>query len=217
MTTFKNKKLGGVVSVKLNENEKEELEKEAKQEGITISDLLRKKLAQHREMQTKLQNTNNTYPTGQHISAESLNSIDKIVAEKVNSLKAIPPERDYLKKIASKEPENINTLTLDEEKYLNKLMEVVKAECVEDLLLEHNSVPIFLMLKNEMQIRIFGEMVKKRNEVVSEKLPSFNQLFSKSISSTFFEDCNSLYYKNLFKSTYGITYDEFRAVFFDEN
>ena len=66
---------------------------------------------------------------------------------------------------------------------------------------------------NALQEKMYKEMVKKRNEVISEKVPKLQSVFEKAIAKAFFEDCRTLYNKALFKATYGFEYSELEAVF----
>lgn len=218
----------GVVSVKLNDAEKSALAQQAESEGITISQLLRKKL---KEESKQGQGPATTETSGAAVlSTESLLNIDSLIDEKLaaidEKLGAIDekvrmtnetnPVKDYLKKLAGETPENPATFTDDEDEAFKEVIEAMRAETIGNLLLEQNSVPITPLFINEIQRRTFKEMMEKRNEVISEKLLSFTQLFQKAIAQAFADDCRRLYDRNLFKATYGFNYEECRAVFFEE-
>lgn len=217
-------KTKGVVSVKLNDADKSALAQQAEKEGITISQLLRKKLKEEsKEPPGSSVEKVESDTKSINLSTEALLNIDALIDEKLGSvnenfaaLNSISPVKDYLKKLAGETPENPATFTDQEDKAFKEIVEAMKAENIENLLLEHNSVPISPLFENEIQRRTFKEMLEKRNEIVSEKMPSFNQVFMKAIGKAFDEDCRSAYNKNLFKAMYGFTYDEFKAVFFPE-
>jgi len=214
------KKTNNVVSVKLDDIQKSELLLQAESEGLTLSQFLRKKLnedkSQGKPVVAKTEETAapaKMEVTAGEISIQSLISIDEIVKENLSTIGRVAPEREYLKKIAGQSTENPDTLSFEEEEFLKKLSEGIKAETTEGLLQEHNSVPISPLFHNDMQRRFFKEMLEKRNEVISEKLQSFNQIFMQAIGTAFLDDCKILYNRNLFKATYGFNYDEFKAVF----
>jgi arsenate reductase-like glutaredoxin family protein len=216
-TMKKNSK--GVVSVKLDDTQKTELLLQAESEGLTLSEFLRKKLHEEKEEAKKEAPSNDTavplktVVQDLPISLSSLLAIDEIIKENLNAVPHVAPERDFLRKIAGQTTENPDTLSFEEETFLKTLSESIKTEALEDLLQEHNSVPIAPLFINELQRRTFKEMLQKRNEIVNEKTPSFNQVFINAIANAFADDCRTLYNRNLFKATYGFNYDEFKAVF----
>jgi hypothetical protein len=215
------KKTKAVVSVKLDDTQKSALALQAEKEGLSLSDFLRKKLSEEKSAEIPSQVIEQNTPAAPanvavmatELSTESLIAIDELLTEKLVVINTVAPEREYLKKLAGQSAENPYTLSFEEENFLKILSEGIKAETVEGLLLEHNSVPIAPMFANELQKRKFFEMLEKRNEVLTEKMPSFNKVFMDAIAKAFLDDCRALYNRNLFNATYGFSYDQFKAVF----
>lgn len=213
----------GVVSVKLDRSTQEQVEKAAAESGLTKSDYIRKLLNEAKsESEGVKPQTEVTAIVNQvqacNLTDESLatiaNLVSKVIKDAIPAPVYLSPERDLLTKLANKEPEGKQTLTNDEETYLKTLNEANRAELLETLLTENNSVPMYEM--SEIQKRVFNSMVLNRGKVVSEKIPSLTKLFQIAIERAFAESAKALYNAGLFKATYGIEYAEFKAVFLEE-
>lgn len=206
----------GVLSVKVDSSIQEQIEKAAQAKGMTKSDYLREIISnakKENEIPGDAIQKNDTAAINS-ISDESIlviaEVVSKIIADSIPAPVILSPDREYLRKIAGKELEENTTLTEQEEKYLQSLTESIKADVTETLLLEENSVPI--PHGSAIQKRLFEDMFKKRNAVISEKLPSLTRVMQQGIIDAFYADCKSLYNNSLFKATYGIEYSEFLAV-----
>jgi antitoxin component of RelBE/YafQ-DinJ toxin-antitoxin module len=214
------------VSAKLSSSEKNQLEQLAAEKGITVTQAIKNLIAEAKN-ETATPSTKeleevpgSSNPQSIKLSDESLELIANVVSKVVvasttkveNEAKVIvSPDREHLRKLAGLEPESDFVLSETEEKYLSTLKEAIKAQVRENFLLEENSVPV--PMGNALQEKMYKEMIAKRNEVISDKVPKLQTVFEEAITKAFFEDCTSLWNKNLFKATYGITHSEFEAVF----
>lgn len=213
-----------VVSVKLDSTVQEQLKKEAQDQGITLSELMRNKLQESKAEVTE--QTAVTEPTAStaeknvvvNLSDESLmavaNYLTKVIPFKQPlQTMVVAPEREHLRKLAGMEPESDVTLSIAEEKYLTDWKEAITADVTGKLLTKHMSVPFLSLDSNPLQAKAIKEMVEKREEFATEKVPTLTAVFQKAIAKAFFEDARSLYGKSLFKATYGMDYSEFEAIF----
>jgi hypothetical protein len=219
-TTQKSK----VVSVKLPIETQTQLETEAAENGISLSELMRQKLEQSKaQTQKELPPVAAGTPTPQVATLDDVTQVTflKMVAETVkNSLPNIEvtipvepsPVNEYLKEILGLEPESENTLTPQAKEFLNNLTESIKADLRTDWLKENKSV-LYPLSTNKLQLEMFNKMLERREETATEKIPSFTSVFQNALAKAFFENANSLYNSMLFKATYGFDYNEFKAVF----
>lgn len=214
------------ISAKLSSSEKTQLEQLAAEKGITVTQAIKDFIADAKK-ETAIPGTIKKeelpgYPTAQilNLSDESVelvaNVVSKVVAASIpqvgkDATVIVSPDREHLRKLAGLDPESDFVLSAAEETYLANLKEGIEADVRSNLLVEENSVPV--PMGNALQEKMYKQMVKKRNEVVSEKVPKLQTVFEKAITKAFFDDCYRLYDRGLFKATYGFEYSELKAVF----
>lgn len=218
-----------VVSVKLDTTEQNEIQKAAQEKGVTTSDYLRGIISDAKQTNAlastdkKIDTAAN--PASEKVVSESILSdesvllladvVSKVISASISKPLVLSPDREHLRKLAGKEPEQEQTLSVAEEAYLQTLNEAIRADVTETLLLEHNCVPY--PHGSPIKQRLFKQMLEKRNEVVSEKIPSLISVLQDAVIKAFHEDCNRMWNRNLFKSTYGIDYNEYKAVYTQED
>lgn len=228
MDTTKNANDNKTVSTKLDAATQSQLEAKAALLGVSVAEYLRNiakdALAENVPVAPVVSNSNSpvSVAPAPALSENDLTAIVTavssvlaaslpVVAPTEKSTTVVNPEREYLRKISGLEPESDFTLNTKEEEYLSTLKQAIQADVTENLLLEQHSVPV--PMGNALQEKMYKEMVVKRNEVISEKVPKMQSVFEQAIINAFFEDCKRLYNKGLFKATYGFDYSEFEAVF----
>lgn len=215
------------ISAKLNSSEKNQLEQLAAEQGITVTQAIKNLIAEAKKESSPYPGLKKDELPGMHspnvttLSDESVELIANVVSKVVvastakvenEAIVIVSPDREHLRKLAGLKPESDFVLNTDEETYLGNLKEAIQADVRSSLLVEENSVPVPTM-GNALQEKMYREMVGKRNEVISEKMPNLQTVFQKAILRAFFDDCYSLYNKGLFKATYGFEYSELKAVF----
>lgn len=214
------------ISAKLSSSEKNQLEQLAAEQGITVTQAIKNLITEAKKESSPYPGLKKDELPGTqsnnviNLSDESLELIANVVSKVVvaSTAKAengatviVSPDREHLRKLAGLQPESDFVLNTEEETYLGNLKEAIQAEIRSNLLEEENSVPV--PMGNALQEKMYREMVRKRNEVISEKTPKLQTVFQKAIEKAFFDDCYSLYNKGLFKATYGFEYSELKAVF----
>ncbi len=213
------------VSVKLDGTGKETLEQKAAALGLNVNQYLQKILDDsQKEVAPVGATTTDAAPanvSAVNLTPASLLAIAKVVNMEVanNATDTISitleptPERELLRKLAGRPPESEETLTIEEEAYLQTLTDASKADVREGFLLDENCVKIPFEDFTPLQQKTWLEMIAIREKMATENMPSFTQIFQKAILTAFFEDAQSMYNRNLFGKTYGFERKELAAIF----
>jgi hypothetical protein len=207
-----------VVNVRLDSTSKTLLEEKAAAAGLTVADYLRK-LINDAQAQNKAPE-GATVVTLHPTIIEALASVlSTVVSEslpqyfELSTPVQASPIREYLRKISGLEPESENTLTVDEEEFINDLRDNAESLVKENLLKEENAVYLNFKGCTNLQETTFKNIIKASENIASDKMPSLTSTFHSAITTSFYEYARLVERKDLFKQTFGMEYREFKAIF----